>query len=65
MGHLTPMIRLMDALEEKGHETVLFIPLYAKEKATKMMELNGVKGKLVLPDNIATRTEFAYGKVLE
>ena len=33
MGHLTPIVRLMDAVEEAGHETVLCTCGYAKEKA--------------------------------
>ena len=65
MGHLTPIIRLMDALEEYGHQTVLFTMLHAKEKAEKMMGINGVKGKLVTPDNLATRTEAMFGKKFE
>ena len=33
MGHMTPIIRVMAALEANGHETVLLTSLYAKEKA--------------------------------
>lgn len=62
MGHITPLIRLADALEEAGHETVFFTSLYAKEKAQRMMDQNGVKGKLITPDKHETRNSFLFGK---
>jgi hypothetical protein len=37
MGHCTPIIRLMQACEEKGHTTALFTMLYAKDKVQKML----------------------------
>ena len=52
MGHFIPMTRLVDALEEAGHEVVMFTNKYNEEKATKFARNNGIKAKLVFPDNI-------------
>lgn len=50
MGHLTPLVRIGDALAERGHEIVYFTNGWAKEKLTKMLNMNDVKAKVVTPN---------------
>ena len=52
MGHFIPMLRLVDALEEAGHEVVMFTNKFNAEKVTKFARSSGIKAKLVFPDDI-------------
>lgn len=64
MGHFIPLARLANALEERGHSTVFLSASYGREKALKMMDQNGIKGKLITPDSF-TRCMFMYQKPKE
>ena len=61
MGHFIPMCRLVDALEEAGHEVVMFTNKFNSEKVTKFARSNGIKARLMFPDSI-TRDQLIQGK---
>ena len=63
MGHWIPLTRLVDSLEEAGHEVVMFTNKFSAEKTTRFARNSGVKARIVYPDDI-TRDQLIRGKDL-
>ena len=62
MGHFIPLSRLVDALEEAGHEVVMMTNKFRQEKATNFARSQGLKCRLVFPDSNFTRDDLIQGK---